>query len=145
MTSKASDKTTSSTDSRFTALSFKNGILDLVYFIPPANLEELQKRVNRPRSSVSPTKSEYRSFVHRTQKAPNEMTIMMVTSELLRSNDTEGYSRVYFQSFNNFPKNVGFNNGLAAPQPDMIEGLDLTEFAPSPFVKNSRPLYLPQS
>lgn len=58
--------------------------------------------------------------------------MMVVTSDLLKRGGTKGYSRVYGQSFNNFPKNVGFNNGLAPPQPDMIEGLDLTQFESFP-------------
>jgi hypothetical protein len=33
---------------------------------------------------------------------------------------------VYSQSFNDFPKKVGFDNGLLSAQPDMVEGLDLT-------------------
>ena len=33
---------------------------------------------------------------------------------------------------NDFPKNVGLNNGLSATQPDMVEGLDMTEFDPFP-------------
>jgi hypothetical protein len=39
---------------------------------------------------------------------------------------------VYNQALNDFPKSVGFNTGLSAPQPDMIEGLDLREFKPFP-------------
>jgi hypothetical protein len=40
--------------------------------------------------------------------------------------------RVYNQAFNDFPKDVGLNNGLSAAQPDMVEGLDMTEFDPVP-------------
>lgn len=52
-------------------------------------------------------------------------------SSLLKRHERE-YGRVYNQAFNDFPKNVGFNNGLSATQPDMIEGLEMTEFDPFP-------------
>jgi hypothetical protein len=57
--------------------------------------------------------------------------MLLETSKLLKEYG-RGYRRVYNQAFNDFPKNVGFNTGLSAPQPDMIEGLDLREFKPFP-------------
>jgi hypothetical protein len=39
-----------------------------------------------------------------------------------------GYRRAYNQPFNGFPKNVGFNDGASAAQPDMVEGFDLMRF-----------------
>jgi hypothetical protein len=35
---------------------------------------------------------------------------------------------MFNELFKNFPKNVRFNNGLSAAQPDMVEGIDLREF-----------------
>lgn len=35
---------------------------------------------------------------------------------------------MYNQPFNDFPKNLGFNNRLLPAQPDMVEGLNLTRF-----------------
>ncbi|KAH9984892.1 hypothetical protein F4779DRAFT_326382 [Xylariaceae sp. FL0662B] len=36
------------------------------------------------------------------------------------------------QAFTAFSKEVGFNNGLSAPQPDFFEGLQFQEFLPFP-------------
>ena len=47
---------------------------------------------------------------------------------LLKHYDEPRYNKSYNQSFNNFPKNVGFNNGLSAAQLDMVEGLDMPKF-----------------
>jgi hypothetical protein len=51
---------------------------------------------------------------------------------LLQPYNEPGYHKSYNQAFNNFPKNVGFNNDLSAAQPDMVKGLDLTQFDPFP-------------
>lgn len=40
------------------------------------------------------------------------------------------YGKVYNQAFTAFPKNVGFNTGISAPRPDMVEGLEMPEFDP---------------
>jgi hypothetical protein len=58
--------------------------------------------------------------------------MMILTSSLLKADDIEGYSRLYNKKFSNFPKNVGFNDGLSAARPDMVEGLDETKFDPFP-------------
>jgi hypothetical protein len=44
---------------------------------------------------------------------------------------------VYNQQFNDFPRNVGFNNGLSPAQPDMIEGLDLAQYDLFPIREDS--------
>jgi len=51
---------------------------------------------------------------------------------LLTATLEPGYYKSYNQSFNGFQKNIGFNNGLSAAQPDMVEGLDEPEFDPFP-------------
>ncbi|KAM3084732.1 hypothetical protein ACMFMG_003190 [Clarireedia jacksonii] len=51
---------------------------------------------------------------------------------LLKRYDEPGYHKSYNQAFSSFPKNVGFNNDLSTAQPDMVEGLNLTQFDPFP-------------
>jgi hypothetical protein len=46
--------------------------------------------------------------------------------------ENPGYTRVIDQAFTALPDNLGFNNGLATPQPDMAEGLMAREFMPFP-------------
>jgi hypothetical protein len=44
----------------------------------------------------------------------------------------KGYKRVFNQAFTGFPKDVGFNNNLSAPQPDFVEGVRMQEYRPFP-------------
>lgn len=46
--------------------------------------------------------------------------------------EDEGYRTTYSRAFSGFPKNVGFNNCLPAPQPAFIQGLGAEEFRPFP-------------
>ncbi|KAK0656469.1 hypothetical protein B0T16DRAFT_433431 [Cercophora newfieldiana] len=48
----------------------------------------------------------------------------------------EPYTRALNQAFTAFPKDVGFNNGLSAPQPDFVEGLEMEEYRPLPVDKH---------
>jgi hypothetical protein len=121
----------STTDSSFPHLVFENGILDPINSAPPENLTYFQDRLNRARDTKSPTESEYQDFVYRTQEAPNKQTMLLETSKLLKDHE-RGYRRVYNQALSDFPRSVGFNTGLSAPQPDMIQGLDLREYKPFP-------------
>jgi len=101
------------TDSSFSRLAFENGILDLDHSIPYENLGSHQDQLDRARNTASPSESEYREFAHQIQKAPNEMTMVFETSKLLKRHE-RGYGRIYNQAFNDFLKNVRFNNRLSA-------------------------------
>jgi hypothetical protein len=129
--SKPSDLEAKSTRSK-DVIPFKNGILDPNHSNPPATLEDLQDRINRGRDTPSPSESEYRYFAAAIRGAPNESSVQFETSTLLKRYDEPGYHKRYNQPFSDFPKNVGFNSGLPAAQPDMIEGLDMPEFEPFP-------------
>jgi hypothetical protein len=74
--------------------------------------------------------SEYEKFAHKIRTAPDEQTVLVQTSQLLKEYGTDHsrYSKVYNYPFIAFPKNVGFNTGLSAAQPDMVEGLEIPEF-----------------
>ncbi|TAQ88746.1 hypothetical protein B7494_g2924 [Chlorociboria aeruginascens] len=54
------------------------------------------------------------------------------TLPLLKTYPREPYTRALNQAFTAFPKDMGFNNGLLAPQPDFVEGLEMEEFRPFP-------------
>jgi len=100
---------------------------------PPVNLKSRQERIDRSRSTASPSESDYRHFASAIRRAPNEASVLVETAtHLLKRYDDPGYQRSYNQAFTNFPKNVGFNNDLSAAQPDMVEGLDMPEFDPFP-------------
>ncbi|PQE34026.1 heterokaryon incompatibility protein [Rutstroemia sp. NJR-2017a WRK4] len=95
------------------------------------NLDYHQEQLDRTRSTASPSESEYKAFTHRIRRAPNETTMVLETSILLKRHG-QRYGRAYNQAFTDFPKNVGLNNGLSAAQPDMVESLEMTEFDPFP-------------
>lgn len=66
--------------------------------------------------------------------AINELTVMINggTDMLNQAGNNVAYDRVFSHAFTGFPKDVGFNNGLSAPQSDFVEGLNLQEFDPFP-------------
>lgn len=131
---KLSTKTTSTTTSGFVIRARRNGILGRAHSKRPKNLKSTVERLARSRETASPPESAYRSYVNNVSKACNEATMVFeVGHKLLKDyDDDEGYQRAFNQAFTGFPKDVGFNNGLSAPQPDFVEGLEMEEFDPVP-------------
>ena len=135
--SDGSTKTTSTTTSGFADKARGNGILPSCYSKLPTDLEDVRQRHAAPRATASPTESVYEHFANRITKADNEATMVVeVSRHLLKEYDDKGYKRTFNQQFTDFPKNVGFNNGLSAPQPNFIEGLEKEEFYPFPVGKH---------
>ncbi|KAJ2905730.1 hypothetical protein MKZ38_004597 [Zalerion maritima] len=126
-------KTTSTTSSGFAEQVYKNGVRQPPYAKPPPNLEDIRERLARSRATASPPELEYKRYINKVEGAPNEATMVVeVSRRLPKEYDDEGYSQVFNQAFTNFPENVGFNNGLSAPQPDFVEGLRMPEYGPFP-------------
>ncbi|KAK4160357.1 hypothetical protein QBC43DRAFT_114421 [Cladorrhinum sp. PSN259] len=126
-----STKTTSTTSSGFAIKARNNGILEPAYSKPPANLEDIPIRQAKSRATTSPPESAYNDYVDRVEGAGNEATVVVQTSELLKKYP-KGYRQAYNRAFTNLPGDVGFNNGLYAPQPDFVEGLEAEEYRPFP-------------
>ncbi|KAI0802947.1 hypothetical protein GGR55DRAFT_700269 [Xylaria sp. FL0064] len=123
--------TTSTTRSGFRIKTYKNNLLPPRLSEPPNNLENIHERHTRSRASPSPTESEHKCFMKRVAGAPNESTVLVETSgKLLKEYDDEGYKRVFNKKFTGFSEDVGFNEGLSAPQPDFVEGLEMAEYRP---------------
>ncbi|KAK3935481.1 hypothetical protein QBC46DRAFT_323223 [Diplogelasinospora grovesii] len=126
-------KTTSTTSSGFADKAYKNGILHPRHSKPPTNLDDIRQLHARSRVTASPPESEYKRYVNSVEVAPNEATMVYkVGGKLLKEYDDKGYHQVFNQAFTGFPKDVGFNNGLSAPQPDFVEGLEKQEYDPFP-------------
>lgn len=124
-------KTTSITPSRFAFQAYKNGILEPRRSKPPTNLEDLRKRYAESRGTASPTESAYEDYVDTVTRATNKATMVVdVGGELLKKYSKECYKRVFNETFTGYPKDVGFNNGLSAPQPDFAEGLEMQAYYP---------------
>ncbi|KUI64371.1 hypothetical protein VM1G_11174 [Cytospora mali] len=129
ITGSTTTKTTSTTTSGFALLAHKNGILEPRLSKPPNNLEHIRKQLARSRKNASLPESVYERYVNKVEVAPNEATMVVeMSGKLLKEYDDKGYHR----AFTGFPKDVDFNNGLSAPQPDFVEGLETQEHEPCP-------------
>ncbi|KAK0635851.1 hypothetical protein B0T17DRAFT_517470 [Bombardia bombarda] len=127
-----STKTISTMASGFAIQARKNGIRDPIGSKPPKNLEGLRKQVAKSRGTASPPESVCEDYTYTVQRADNEATVVGETLPLLKTYPREPYKRTLNQAFTGFPKDVGFNNGLSAPQPDFVEGLEMEEYQPFP-------------
>ncbi|OAA64163.1 hypothetical protein SPI_02810 [Niveomyces insectorum RCEF 264] len=126
-------KTTSTTSSGFDVRARKNGILDPSESKPPPDLEGIRKRHARSRATASPPESQYDDYVDRIEKAGNEATVVIETSEhILKKYHDKRYRREFNRAFTNYPKDAGFNDGLSAPQPDFVEGPEMRDYLPFP-------------
>ncbi|KAK3336827.1 hypothetical protein B0T19DRAFT_447654 [Cercophora scortea] len=133
-------KTISTTSSGFADQADKNGILNTRRSKRPENYEDTANRLARSRETASPPESAYRRYIKATGKSGStEMTVLVEMAPLLKTyHDDDGYSREFNRSFTGLPKDLGFNNGLSAPQPDFIEGLEKREYHPFPIDERVR-------
>ncbi|KAF3768264.1 hypothetical protein M406DRAFT_251172 [Cryphonectria parasitica EP155] len=124
--------TISTTAPGFSSRARDNGILNPRNCKAPTNLDNLREQYAESRYSASPTESAFKDYIDEVEDAPNEATMVEVGGQLLKKYPRDGYKRVLNQAFTGFPKNVGFNNGLSAPQPDYAQGLEKDKFRPFP-------------
>ncbi|KAF1952659.1 hypothetical protein CC80DRAFT_393223, partial [Byssothecium circinans] len=127
-----STKTTSTTTSGFAIQACKNGILPPFHSKLPTNFKEIRERYAGSRKTASPTESAYNDFVDKVERADNEATMVFEVGAHMLKTYPKGYKRTFNQQFTGFPKNVGFNNSLSAPQPDFVEGLGIDDYLPFP-------------
>ncbi|KAK0655178.1 hypothetical protein B0T16DRAFT_450910 [Cercophora newfieldiana] len=98
-----SQETLSSTAPGFALQVSKNGILPPFRSKPPTNFEVFQERRAQSRATASPPEA-------RRRRLCPELQLI----------------------FTGLPEGLGFNDGLSAPQPDYVEGLEEGEFEPFP-------------
>ncbi len=82
--------------------------------------------------TASPPESAYDDYVDQVERAKNEATMVVKTSGRLLKEYPKGYDQAFSQAFTGLPKDIGFNNGLSAPQPNFVEGLEMEEYLPFP-------------
>ncbi|CAK7197517.1 hypothetical protein SEUCBS139899_000164 [Sporothrix eucalyptigena] len=133
--SSLSTKALSTTAPGFALQARDNGILDATGSRPPSNLAELRQLLAQPRASASPPESAYDEYAHAIQNTENEATVLFVTTPLLRTYPVQPYKTVLNQAWTAFPRDAGFNNGLSAPQPDFVQGLEMEAYRPLPVNK----------
>ncbi|KAK7422297.1 hypothetical protein QQZ08_009604 [Neonectria magnoliae] len=125
-------KTVSTTMSAFEVRALKNGILDPSVSEPPRNLKQICNRHAQRRASVSYSEPAYKQYLDQAPNAPNEDTMIYQVSPKLLKKPPVGYQTVLNQSFAGLPEEVGFNDGLSAPQPDFVEGIRVKDYRPFP-------------
>ena len=55
-----------------------------------------------------------------------------VGAHMLMEYDDNAYHRAFNRQFTGYPKEVGFCQGLSAPQPDFVQGLEMQDFQQFP-------------
>lgn len=125
-------KTMSITSTGFADKACKNGILDPHGSRLAKNLDDIHQQQAKSRATASPPESVYDDYVDWVDRASNESTIVVATSKRLLKKYPTNYPDAYNQAFTNISKDTGFNNGLSAPQPDFIKGLEKEEYRPFP-------------
>lgn len=122
-------KLTAPTNNEFGIKMFNNGLLDPIISTTPANVDDLRRIYTMPQLRGPPS---FRYFSDAVAKARVESTIEREVQELAKLVDREGYTRAFNTQINNFPLNVGFNNGLSSPKCDYIEGVCKSAFVGFP-------------
>lgn len=98
----------------------------------PNNFSEIHNYFNRPRDSVSPDVADYKEYLYDAVTADNEDTVKQAVLMQLKKYKDEGYRSAYNQQFTEYPSNIGINDGLSTPKPDLIQGISLEAFEPYP-------------
>ena len=127
-------KTISTTSPGFADQADKNGILNPRNSRQPENFQDRTEQLARSRETASPPESMYRRYLKGTGRAScTEMTVLVEMTPLLKTyDDDDSYSREFNRAFSALPKGLRSNDGLSAPQPDFVEGLEKREFRPFP-------------
>ncbi|KAF3763503.1 hypothetical protein M406DRAFT_232605, partial [Cryphonectria parasitica EP155] len=64
--------------------------------------------------------------------AHTEADVILASQSLLKKDYPQGYKYACNRPFTGFPPDLGFNDGLSAPQPDYVQGLAQSAFGPFP-------------
>lgn len=133
-------KSLSTTDHQFETLFRANGGVSVVKSsqYPPSNKQEIKEYIRQARGSESPTSSQHNRFLNSLESAGNERDIenLMQGRVFKDTNKTDKLQDIDYRAnvdkqWVAYPKNVGFNNGLSAPKPDLVEGYAQRAFPPS--------------
>lgn len=137
--SKSDSKSISTTDAAFPARQRQNGGVNPLRseYRPPKNVATINEFLDRSRSSASPTTSQHERFLEELDEAAAERDVedILRSRVLQRPNQTPHLEAIKYRAkldkqWIDFPKDVGFNNGLSAPKPDLTEGYIQSSFRP---------------
>lgn len=134
-------KSISTTDYHIKTIQFRaNGGLSAIQseLFPPSNQEDIRAYLDRSRDSASPTSSQHIMFVNSLESASSKRDVEHLHQGLLLkdTNKTDTLQDIDYganlgKQWVAYPKNVGFNHGLLAPKPDLVEGYAQRAFPPS--------------
>lgn len=101
----------------------------------PANIQNIRASLEEIRESVSPTNSQHDYYLDEITVAANELAVEKAFCDSILKNTRKLKDRNYGaypdKQWVDFDKNVGFNNGLAAPKPNITEGFRQSTFPPN--------------
>jgi hypothetical protein len=106
----------------------RNGILDPESSKPLANLDNIGGQHAKSRNTASSLESVYNDYVDRGKGAGTKATVVVETSESLKKH-SQGYKGLNRPS-TNYPRNVGYHDGLSNPHPGFIEGHGMLQCDP---------------
>lgn len=91
--------------------------------------------ITNSRRSASPTRDRHKVYTGKIQRNSSERELERhIESHIFQATgDNDELSKIlyvpkYDKQWMDFPRDVGFNNGLSPPKPDLIEGFWQTEF-----------------
>lgn len=119
----------------FSAKALDQGILDPDSSMKASNIEQLRTYFEKYRGSPEPPESSFEQYRYNRDGAiPNETSVVVsVISKLFKPQEEIGYQELILNQYcTEFPANIGFNNGLSAAKPDLMQGFDRLSYLPFP-------------
>lgn len=124
--------------SEFATRACDQGILNPKLSKAPSNIEDLRACLEKSRGSPEPSENYFETYCGKTDRAINKATLvyyfvgkMVRPLPDLRDGALE-YDQILNQRCDEFPVNIGFNNALSAPKPDIVEGFYESSFGSFP-------------
>lgn len=139
-TAKTEKSRLSTTDTGFEDELRKNNVPDVgeTQLSSLPDQDEIEAELRASRASGSPTLSFYQAFNKTISKADNEATTVNILNRFVLKDTSadlgmikEEYDAKWDKQWTDYPKDIGFNNGLSAPKPDYIEGYSRSVFPPN--------------
>ncbi|KAI5923589.1 hypothetical protein F4810DRAFT_199872 [Camillea tinctor] len=121
---------TSNIYSDFATQLSRNGILDLTHSTPPANLKSLRDCLAESHATSTSLKPTYEDYIDTIRGAVNKETLVAEMLLLFDAHPQKQHRRALNEPFTGFPTDIGFNDGLPAPQPHYLESLRVQDYHP---------------
>lgn len=74
--------------------------------------------------------AEWKEYRWAVEAANNEYTVMVESMQLFKTFGVKDYRKSYCQQFDRVSRDLGFDNNLCQPTPDLVEGFTCAGFSP---------------